>query len=451
MRWLFTKDLQILRRSPLLVGMLVVYPIALALMIGFALSSPPGKPKVAFYSGITPSSSHIHFGSKVIDVNSFTKDLYASVEPVFVHSRQQAIEMVRDGRVSAAVVIPADVPTEIETLVSQGVGAPTIEVYLNSRDPLERQFTDQAIQDRVDSVQQAVSGQVLKVAVSDLDQVLNGGSINLIGEHFSLLGLKNSRTVISDAIATLPHDSPLVPALAKVVRFADLAVDGLAFASPVLGSIGTPIKIHTVDLAGRTTPTASYAVSIAVVISLMFVALLLAAGMLALERSENAYKRLVRGLISPSGLLVEKILLAGACAAAVTLVMVALVSVFIHVDWSRILLWILALGVSAAAFGALGVAIGALGRDVSTASLMAFLISLPVAFLALVPPSAVSGAVAHVLSVISFVFPFRASLDAVDNALTGASPSLGLPLAHLLALTVAFWAVGRLALRRFAA
>ena len=43
MRWLFVKDLQILRRSPLLVGLLIVYPIALALMIGFALSSPPGQ------------------------------------------------------------------------------------------------------------------------------------------------------------------------------------------------------------------------------------------------------------------------------------------------------------------------------------------------------------------------------------------------------------------------
>ena len=50
MRWLLIKDLQILRRSPLLVGVLIAYPIAIALMIGFALSSPPGKPKVAFVS-----------------------------------------------------------------------------------------------------------------------------------------------------------------------------------------------------------------------------------------------------------------------------------------------------------------------------------------------------------------------------------------------------------------
>ncbi|HXD67723.1 MAG TPA: hypothetical protein VNV17_24065, partial [Solirubrobacteraceae bacterium] len=52
MRWLLIKDLQILRRSPLLVGLLVVYPIAIALMIGFALSSPPSKPTVAFYNEV---------------------------------------------------------------------------------------------------------------------------------------------------------------------------------------------------------------------------------------------------------------------------------------------------------------------------------------------------------------------------------------------------------------
>ena len=35
MRWLLLKDLQILRRSPLLVGLLIIYPIAISLLIGF--------------------------------------------------------------------------------------------------------------------------------------------------------------------------------------------------------------------------------------------------------------------------------------------------------------------------------------------------------------------------------------------------------------------------------
>ena len=38
MRWLLLKDLQILRRSPLLVALLVLYPIVIAVLIGFALA-----------------------------------------------------------------------------------------------------------------------------------------------------------------------------------------------------------------------------------------------------------------------------------------------------------------------------------------------------------------------------------------------------------------------------
>ena len=69
MRWLFVKDLQILKRSPLLVALLVVYPIAIALMIGFALSSPPGKPTVAILNEVPPGQGTIIFGSQKINIS----------------------------------------------------------------------------------------------------------------------------------------------------------------------------------------------------------------------------------------------------------------------------------------------------------------------------------------------------------------------------------------------
>ena len=46
MRWLLVKDLQILRRSPLVTGLLIVYPIVLAILIGLAISRSPEKPRV---------------------------------------------------------------------------------------------------------------------------------------------------------------------------------------------------------------------------------------------------------------------------------------------------------------------------------------------------------------------------------------------------------------------
>ena len=451
LRWLLIKDLQILKRSPLLTGLLAVYPVAIALMIGFALSSPPGKPKVAFYSEVPPGKGKLNFGSQQINISSYANQLFQSIDPIKVSSRDEAVAKVQDGEALAALIIPSDIPAQIQSLVTTGVGTPTVELVLNSKDPIERQFVNQAITSRLNEVEQAVSKQVLRVAISDLQQVLNGGSIQFLGQNFHLLGLRNARTIVQGTLNSLPKNSQLAPALRQVVTFANLAIQGLAFANPVLGSIGTPLTVHETELSGKTTPTDSYAAAIAVIVSLMFIALLLAAGMLAVERAENAYSRLVRGLISPGRLLSEKVGLAAMCAGSVTLLMAALVSLFVHLDWSRFELWVLALAFGGLAFGALGVAIGGVAREVSAASLMAFLISLPVAFVALVPANAVSGALKSVLDVIAFVFPFKAALQAVNNAFSGTSPGIGWPLVHLAVLTVMFGVLARFTLRRFAA
>ena len=450
MRWLLVKDLQILRRSPLLVGLLIIYPIAIALMIGFALSSPPGKPRVAFYSEVAPGTGRVGFGSQAINVSDYASQLFQSIEPIKARSREEAIAKVRDGEALAALIVPADIPAQIQSLITTGVGSPTVELVLNSKDPIERQFVDQAIKARLNDIEQAVSKQVLRVAVADLQQVLGGGTIDFLGQGFPLLGLRSSRTIVQRTMASLPPGSPLRPALRRVVGFADLAIKGLGFASPVLGSIGAPLTVQSTQLAGRTTPSASYAAAIAVIVSLMFVTLLLAAGMLALERSENAYSRLVRGSVSPAALLWEKIVLAGGCAGVLALAMSVFLALFVHFDWGRAELWVLALGLGALAFGALGVAIGAVAREISAASLLAFLVSLPIAFVALVPASAVSGALKAGLDAVAFVFPFRAALQAASNAFAGTAPGIGWPLVHLAVLTLGFWALARLALRRFA-
>jgi hypothetical protein len=450
MRWLLRKDLQILRRSPLLVALLIAYPVVIALMIGFALSSPPGKPKVAFYSEVPTGKGKINVGQQSINVSQYAAELYQSIDPIKVHSRDAAIKKVKDGEALAALIVPGDIVSQIQSLVTTGVGTPTVELYLNNKDPVDREFVQSAIDARLSQVEQAVSKQVLGVATQDLQQVLNGGSIEFLGQTFPLLGLRDSRKVLQGTVAALPKNSNLRAPLKQVISFADLAIEGLGFASPVLGSIGNPLTVEQTQLAGRTTPTDTYAAAIAVVFSLMFVTVLLAAAMLALERSENAYSRLVRGLVTPGRLLWGKVVLAGGCAALVTLIMSLLLGLFIHLDWSRVELWILVLAVGAGSFGALGVAVGAVAREVSVASLLGFAVALPVAFVALVPANAVSGGLKDVLDVISFVFPFRAALDALSNAFSGAGPSIWLALLHLVVLAGVFWAIARVALRRFA-
>ena len=144
MRWLLIKDLQILKRSPLLVALLVVYPIAIALMIGFALSSPPGKPKVALLDEVPTGHTRVSLGNQQINISKYANQLFQSIDAIKVSSRAEAIDKVRSGQAAAALIIPANIISQINSLITQGVGNPTVDLVLNTKDPLERQFADQA-------------------------------------------------------------------------------------------------------------------------------------------------------------------------------------------------------------------------------------------------------------------------------------------------------------------
>ena len=71
MRWLLVKDLRILRRSPLLVALLVLYPLLVALLVGAAFSSGPSKPKVAFANLVPPGEAQISLGGRQLDATSY--------------------------------------------------------------------------------------------------------------------------------------------------------------------------------------------------------------------------------------------------------------------------------------------------------------------------------------------------------------------------------------------
>ncbi len=449
---LLLKDLAILRRSPLLVGILVIYPVALALMIGLALSSPPARPRVAVYTGVAPGRGSVVVGGQRVDIGAYTRELSASITPIDVSSAAAAVAAVRSGRAEAAIIIPADIVSQVKNLITQGVGTPTVQLVLNDRNPLEREVVNAQIQTRIDQVQSAISRALLTTAVGDLHTLVAGGKLSFAGANVSVLGLKNTRTIIQGAIPLIRRaglGASLAPALDQVVDFATIAVEGVSFASPVLGQIQSPLSVQRRELSAVSTPTAAYAVAIAVTVSELFLALLLAAALLALERSEQVYARLVRGPVSAGVLLSEKVLIGALAAAAVTLIMSAVVSIFVGLDWNHFALWLAALALAGLAFAALGVALGALAREVAAASLLAILVGLPVAFLALIPSTAVSTGLGGVLSVISFVFPFKAGLEAVSNALTATSPGVGWPLVHLAVLVAGYWLVARLALVRF--
>ena len=445
MRWLLLKDLRILRRSPLLVALLVLYPVVIAVLIGFALSRGPDKPEVAFYNGLAGQSAVVELGGDRIDLAAEGRRLFDAIEPVRVDSREEAIRKVRDGDVLGALVIPDDLATNIQSSLEPG----TVEVFYNAEDPAKRQYVENTIRAQVQSANAALTKRVAREALSLLDLISKGGDYTFLGQTFDVLGLQRAEAILEQARTELPPGSEERKELDRVITFGRLARENLAFSDDVLAVVGEPIRVKATPLEGGTTSLSSFAVALAVAVSLMFITLLLAAGMLALEREENAFSRLVRGLVSRTGLLAEKAGLAAACSVVVCLLMLAGLALFVDVDWSRFPLWLAALALGALAFAALGLAIGGLTRDVRAASLLAFMLCLPLTFLALVPSGAVAPTLYDVTRAISAAFPFKPALDALDAALNDVG-DLGGPLLHLALLTVVFGALGRLALRRFA-
>jgi len=449
-RWLLLKDLQILRRSPLLVGLLVLYPLVVALLVGVALSSGPSKPKVAFANLVPPGEAKINVGGQQLDATNYASELFDSVDPIRVKTREEAIAKVESGEALGALVIPPDVIQRLQGTLGLGGGdPPTVEVYYSAENPLKRRYVQATIDATLADANKALSDEIFKESARYLGLIVDGGhlSLPLVGD-VDILGLRNAQAIIDAAIAGLPEGSSARIALQQVSRFARLAADNLDVSKPILASIASPVRVKERALGGSTTSLDVFGVEVAVVLSLMFVTLLLAAGMLALEREEHAFGRLVRGLVSRSGLLAEKIGLAGLCAWALAAAMLAVLVGFLDLGWSRTPAWLAALAVAAVAFAALGVAIGGLTREVRAASLLSFMLALPVAALALIPSGAVGGTLYDLIRIVSGAFPFKPALNALDAALNGGS--LVVPLLHLAALALAFSAIARLSLRRFA-
>lgn len=438
---LLKKDLLILRRSRLLVGLLVVYPVAVALLIGLAISRTPAKPRVAIFDQTSPGET-VQVAGQRVEVHRYVRQLFSQVQPLEVGSRAAAVSKVRSAEALAAVVIPADIAARVGTGIDQG----ELEVIYNG-DALEQSLVQSQLRSALSEANLGFSRQIQQAAAHAIDLLLQGGNLGVLGAPRDLVGLRQIPSLMRRLIARTPPGKER-DALQQIATFADFAAQNLDLSKKVLATVGQPIKIHSTLLHGRRTPLDTFAVVVAVTISLMFLGVLLAAGAVALEREENTLPRLLRGLVSAHVLLAEKMLLAAGCAFLVALAMLCGVGAFVALDWSRAVLWLLALAVGAFAFGALGVAIGALAREVRAATLLAILLSLPLALLALVPPGAVAHGLYEAIAAVSFVFPFKAALQALDAAVNGASPSLVGSLAHLLVLTAAFGALGWLGLRR---
>ncbi|HZT46238.1 MAG TPA: ABC transporter permease [Gaiellaceae bacterium] len=436
---LLRKDLLVLRRSPLLLGVLVAYPLVIALLIGLTAAYANAKPRVALVDldGIPP---RVVVAGRTFDVDALIDQVAKNVELVRMHEGE-ATRQLAAGRVAAVITVPAGFVADLTGLLA----SPHLTLATGTGGITPR--VRQQMQALVYNLNLHLQKAFIQADIRYVDLLLHGGKGVVLGHSFSIIGLDGAGRLL----ARLPP-SPERAQLEDFVHDARLA---LALTDNAIRATATPIVLDEERGRGRTSALSAQVQSYGLAITICFLGLMLAAGSLAAERDENVIGRLVRGLVGLGRLIAAKVALA--TVVAVVLGLAILVGFGIAVEaggvaggepWHRLPLVLAGVALAGIAVGAAGALVGALARESRTASLVGILAVLPVVFLGLVPREIVP-----VAYWISDAFPFAHAARFFASSLYDPSPwgVVGREAAWLVGLGAACFALARLSARRLSA
>ncbi len=435
--WLILrKDLLVLRRSPFLLGVLVAYPLVIALLIGLTAAYANAKPRVALVD-LDGIPHRVVVAGRSFDIDALIRQVGRNVELVRM-SEGEASSQLASGRVAAVITVPPGFVAQLKALVSSpklilstGTGGITPRVR-------------QQMQALVYNLNLRLQKAFIQADIRYVQLLLHGGHGRVLGRSFSIIGL--------DGAARLLARLPASPERKQIADFVHDARLALALTDNAIRATAAPIVLDEEKGRGRTSALSAQVQAYGLAITITFLGVLLAAGALAGERDENAIGRLVRGLVGLGQLVAAKVALAVAIALGLGVAIVVGFGVAVEVGdvsggepWQRVPLALVGVVLAGAAVGAAGALIGALAREARTASLVGVLVVLPVVFLGLVPRQIVP-----VAAWISDAFPFAHAQRFFAAALYDASPwgAVGREAAWLVGLGAAFALLGRLSARR---
>lgn len=411
----------------------------IAVLVGLVAGYANAKPRVAFVDEdhvppVVEVAGHRFHIQTIIDEVSQNVSLVRM-------SPDEAARELASGEIVASVTVP---PGFLGKLTST-VTTPSLILRTGTGGLAPR--VGQQMQALVYQLNRKLQDAFIGANLEYVTLILHGGSGSFLGEHFDVLGLDRTQTLL----ASLPP-SERVKKIEEFVRIARLA---LAQTGNALDATANPIGLVEPKQKGRTWVLSAQVQSYGIALTVTLLALLLASGAAAAEKDEGTIGRLGRGLVSLGQLVWAKVALAAVVGLGLGGVIAIVFGVVVEVGgvtggepWSRLPLLLAGVLLAGAVVGAAGTLLGALAREARTASLVALLVVLPVVFLGLVP-----AAVAAPAAWISDALPFVHAVRFFASALYDTSPwrRVGIETAWLLGIGAVFTLLARAGMRRLAA
>ncbi len=439
---LLGKDLRTLSRLPALLLALVAYPLVIALVVGLVVRYAGERPRVGLVDEKGALPGLLVVGQTRFDVKSRFER--ATEVDLVAMSRAEAEHELATGRVMAVLLVPRDFITKLRGLRE----SPTL-VLRTTRGGFGTRVVEK-MRSLVYSTNLELQKAYIGANLAAVDLLLRGGSGTIGRTRFTLLGIQRARAGLR-AIERSPD-----PEAAARARELDTFMEQLQGAVGQVGSFlratANPIQLVREQQGGRTWLLSAQVQGYALALALAFVTVLLGAGALVAEKEENVLGRLTRGLVGLGQLVVEKVAFVSLVGTALGLVLAVVFGVIVELGnvsggepWLRLPLLLVGLALAAVAFGSFGVLIGALAREGATATLVAFLVALPLTLLALVPPASIAAA-----EWIGALFPFGHAQATLSAALYDEHPAgaFSRHAAWLLGLGLAYGTAARVAARR---
>ena len=445
-RLLLAKDLRVLRRAPALLVALNLYPLVFAVLVGLVVRYASDRPRVAFVDRDRLPET-LTVGGQRFNVPQVIRQVQGSVDLVPMEE-DEADRQLATGSIVAEIVVPPGFASKLRGMVE----SPRL-ILKTARGGLSGRV-EQQTQALVYALNRRLQTAYIKANLAYVKLIVEGGQGSFLGNEFDIVGLDRAAEIL-DEIERTSDDPEIVSRAAELGTFVREARLALGASDQSLRATANPIQLEVDTKAGRTWLLSAQLQSYALGLTLAFICVLLAAAALAAERDENVIGRLARGLVQLSELVVVKVLLAALVAVGLGLALALIFGVlaqFLDVaggePWQRLPLLVVGLALAGAAFGAFGALVAGIAKESRTAVLVAFLATLPLVLLGLVPEGA-----ARVAWWAAQLFPFSHAVDFFHAALYDSAPwrELAVEGTWLLGLGLAFGALARLAVRRLLA
>lgn len=376
---LAAKDVRMLARTRALLLLLLLYPLAVAAIVGGVLLQQ-GPPSIAFVNE-DASGDVVRIGDREFSVSDYVRRAERNGVDVLEMDREQAERALDDGQVAGILVVPQGTVAQLKTQLS---GADLR--FVVGDNPLGS-VVAQRMRGVIYNINLAISDALVETNREYLDKLVTGGEVVVEGDEFDLYGLAPIEDDLREAREELEDsgaDEELIERLDRAIEFADDAGTAIGLADNALEAAAAPVRLKVQRTEGKSPLLTAQALGFALAVSIAFVCVVLVGASLAAEKDEAVLGRLLRGLAAPWQVLAGKLLLGALLAITFCSGLFVAFAVLEPQAWTRLPLLLLAVTVASVACSAIGAFIAVLVRDARTATLVGILLILPLAPLALV-------------------------------------------------------------------